>query len=380
MTARTAAYWLLFSFTRNLCEKTDLFRVALGNAGGKRVVVFEPGVYDIGYWAVPNNIEHIHVAGGAVVYGAIDIQPKGGAHPNDYQNKWQQFNLRDRVVISGHGVISGSKIPWHTDKFGVFDQADIWYRMIKLVQIAAREFELLDVTIEDSPHWTVSFANDDDARTQGLMDNFKLVAAWTYNNDGTPLPQGTVSRRSVVKDCFVHANDDAFKLYNSHVTIDNCQVWQSKNGAVFQLGWFPKTVEDIAVNNVDLLNIELWYNQGHNLGLVNFTSGNGSGVIKNIAFNNINVDANIARVIGLKANTQQFRDITFNNLYVNAMDSDPAGSGVFNWLEGDINGVTFNELCVGGQVVTNISDAKISAAGNVRNIEFIGSGRCERNH
>ena len=29
MTARTAAYWLLFSFTRNLCEKTDLFRVAL---------------------------------------------------------------------------------------------------------------------------------------------------------------------------------------------------------------------------------------------------------------------------------------------------------------------------------------------------------------
>jgi len=31
MTARTAAYWLLFSFTRNLCEKTDLFRVALNH-------------------------------------------------------------------------------------------------------------------------------------------------------------------------------------------------------------------------------------------------------------------------------------------------------------------------------------------------------------
>ena len=35
MTARTAAYWLLFSFTRNLCEKTDLFRVALDNINVK---------------------------------------------------------------------------------------------------------------------------------------------------------------------------------------------------------------------------------------------------------------------------------------------------------------------------------------------------------
>ena len=39
----------------------------LGDCGGKRVVVFGPGIYDIGYWQVPNNIEQIHLAGGAVV-------------------------------------------------------------------------------------------------------------------------------------------------------------------------------------------------------------------------------------------------------------------------------------------------------------------------
>ena len=145
--------------------------------------------------------------------------------------------------------------------------------------------------------------------------SYAWQGAWTFNNDGTPLPQGTANgKRSIVKDGFIHANDDAFKFYNSFVNIDNYQVWQFKNGAVFPLGWFPKTVSDVVVSSVDLLNVELWYNQGHNLGLVNYTSGNGSGTISDLTFNNINVGTNIARVIGLKASAQKFQNITFNNL------------------------------------------------------------------
>ena len=55
----------------------------LGNAKGRKVVVFGPGVYVIGYWKVPNNVEHIHLEGGAIVYGAIDVLPLGPAPKSD---------------------------------------------------------------------------------------------------------------------------------------------------------------------------------------------------------------------------------------------------------------------------------------------------------
>ena len=53
----------------------------------------------------------------------------------------------------------------------------------------------------------MSFINDADGRSHGTFDNFKMVGAWTYNNDG--LPVGT---DSTVTNAFIHADDDAFNL------------------------------------------------------------------------------------------------------------------------------------------------------------------------
>ena len=124
------------------------------------------------------------------------------------------------------------------------------------MQLAVADVTLEDVTIANSPHWVLTFINDDDARTQGTFDNFKMVGAWTYNNDGLPNPTGS---SSYIRNAFIHADDDAFKIYNSDSRIENCVVWQSNNGAVFQFGWFPKTCSNVEVSNIDVIHFENWY-------------------------------------------------------------------------------------------------------------------------
>nr|KAG5714633.1 hypothetical protein BaRGS_000121 [Batillaria attramentaria] len=63
--------------------------------------------------------------------------------------------------------------------------------------------------------------------------NIKTVGAWINNNDGI-----ATGDNGVVQDCFIHANDDAIKIYSDGMHVSRCVVWQGLNGAVFQTGWY----------------------------------------------------------------------------------------------------------------------------------------------
>ena len=64
---------------------------------------------------------------------------------------------------------------------------------------------------------------------------------------------------STVSNAFIHANDDALKLYKNGGRVKNCVIWQSNNGTVFQFGWFPKSVCDVKVSDVDVIHFGNWY-------------------------------------------------------------------------------------------------------------------------
>ena len=337
----------------------------LGDCGGKRVVVFPPGVYDIGYWQVPNNIEHVHLAGGAVVFGALDVIPQGRDPFYDgptidhvYRDDWPGESLRSSFSLTGPGIISGAKLPWHLKKDFTYTAEDDWWAHVKAVQFAVARVRLEDVTIANSPYWVLSFLNDSDARTRGTFDNFKMVGAWTYNNDGLPNPSGAESR---ITNAFIHAADDAFKLYNSDSTIDNCVVWQSNNGAVFQLGWFPKTVRGVRVSDVDVIHFENWYGVGlGNRALFNYADAGGAGTISDIEFTDVRVEGPILRLFGFKCSGGQvIRDVTFNRLDV------PGGMGVgnlgapgANYFLGQVTDFTFHDFRFGDDRVTSVAQAE----------------------
>ena len=350
----------------------------LGNAGGKRIVYFEPGVHDIGYWQIPNNVDHVHLAPGAVVFGALDILPLGcepGAFDMDvvYRDAWERQTLRKEFLLTGAGILSGAKLPWHLKKDFTYHSNDHWWQHVKLVQLAVESIAVRDVTLVDSPYWVMSLLNDADARTRGRFENFKMVGAWTYNNDGLPVPGGG---NSIVRDAFIHADDDALKLYHSGARVENCVVWQGNNGAVFQFGWFPKTVRDVRVRDVDVIHNENWYGVGQaNRATFNYADSGGAGLIEDVHFENVTIEGRILRLFGFKAGRgQKIRDFHFQNLRVGGLGAGYLGSPGRNYFIGDISGFHFDSFTVGNELVTKPELAWLEFASQAGG-EFTFSGR-----
>lgn len=342
----------------------------LGSAGGKKVVVFDEGVHHIGYWQVPNNIEHIHLEGGAVVFGAIDVIPQGREPFHDaatisqvYRRGWSNEKLRAAFKLTGPGILSGARLPWHLKKDFSYTSGDDWWAHVKLLQLAVENITLEDVTLANSPHWVLTFMSDSDRRSKGIFDNFKMVGAWTYNNDGLPNPAGPDSR---IANAFIHADDDAFKIYNGGSTIENCVVWQSSNGAVFQFGWFPKTVSDVTVSTIDIIHFENWYGRGQpNRAVFNYANASGSGTISNMRFSDINIEGRVLRLFGFKcdgkANRQKIRDFTFTSMTCGGMGVGHLGGPGANYFMGDITGFKFHNFIFGGSPVGSLEQARSQA-------------------
>ena len=329
---------------------------------GKRVVHFLPGVHDLGYWQVPNTIDHLHFAPGSVVFGAIDVLPKDRQPgkldlKKTYLDAWFKETLRDDFTITGPGILSGSKLPWHLTKDFAFTENDVYWSHIKLLQIAAKNITLQDLTLVDSPYWVLSFLNDTDKRSRGQFQNFKMLGAWTYNNDGLPVPGGS---DSIVRDAFIHANDDAFKLYNSNARIENCTVWQGPNGATFQLGWFAKTVRNVHIKNIDVIHNENWYgvNQS-NRALINFADATGQGTIEDFHFENLHIEGKILRLIGLKTGGgQKIQNFHFNNLHLHSLGAGQLGPPGRNYFHGDISNFHFTNFQINNLPITSPTDAQ----------------------
>lgn len=340
-------------------------RSTLGNCEGKRVVVFSPGVHEIGYWQVPNSIDHVHLEGGAVVFGALDVIPQGREPFHDaatilrvYRDGWRQETLRPGFSLTGPGILSGARLPWHLKKDFTVTRRDDWWAHVKLVQLAAERVRVEDITLVNSPHWVLSFINDADSRTRGTFENFKMLGAWTYNNDGLPNPSGPGSH---IRDAFIHADDDAFKLYNGGSTIENCVVWQANNGAVFQLGWFPKTVGGIRIRDIDVIHFENWYGVGQvNRAVFNYANAGGPGLIEDIEFHDIRIEGPVLRLFGFQATGGQvIRDLSFHRLSVpGGMGVGRLGSPGANYFIGEITGFTFHDFTLGGTRVASPGDAR----------------------
>lgn len=345
---------------KNLSEKkADLS--TLGDLDGNHVAIFEPGIHDLGYWQVPNNIDHIHLSPGAIVYGAIDVLPQN-RHPDGldidkvYRDAWFKETLRKEFAITGSGILSGSKLPWHLKKDFSYSKNDDYWEHIKLLQIAAEKITVEDLTMVDSPYWVLSFINDTDRRSHGRFSNFKMLGAWTYNNDGLPV---SGNANSIVENAFIHANDDSLKLYNSDAKVNNCVIWQGPNGAPFQFGWFAKSVENIALSNIDIIHNENWYgiNQAAR-ATINFADASGKGLIKNVSFNNLHIEGKILRLFGMKAEGgQQIRNFHFENLHLDGLGAGQLGAPGKNYFLGPITDFTFKNFTIGGTRIKSPAQA-----------------------
>ncbi|WP_172656523.1 hypothetical protein [Catenovulum maritimum] len=359
-------------------------------------VYFAPGVHHLGYWEIPEAVKHVYLAGGAYVLGALN-----SAVPAK--------RFQKGFTVSGRGVISGEHFPWRADKRKkglepcVNDKGeavDCWFNTVKLLQLGTDKYLLEGITFVNAPSYVITGftdgdiawnANDGEGNSQahkdplknalyteellysGMLSNFKVLGNWRWNGDGA-----AIHANSRIQDCFISPFDDAFKTYSSNGTVEDCVIWQTDNGAVFQFGWYPKTVSGLKVNNLDIIHAE-WTGRNQNWGIFNFADrGYASGsknilkVIKDSSFSNIRAEGPVARIIGLEnqvVKNQAFENLLFENIWVEHLLTDEEakvlveqGNGIIEMESLDWSG---NPV---GRPANMINDS--GDIGYIKNIQF----------
>jgi len=199
---------------------------------------FGPGVHDLGgQMPLPPNVSSVYVAGGAWLRGGFITTPGSAA----------------AVTISGRGVISGTDQPFLAGPAGGapchYNGSYCW----SLINMDAQGgggtagHVLAGVTLHDPPKYFFRSLAPNVA-----VRGVKMLGCWTPNSDGV-----AVGDSGRVSDTFVRSGDDSIKLFATGVAVADVTVWQGRNGAVFQLGWWGSHDQrDIDVRRVTVLHAE----------------------------------------------------------------------------------------------------------------------------
>jgi hypothetical protein len=317
---------------------------------GTKALRFEPGLHRLGYYRVPPEVERIHISGGAYILGAID------------------GSGRDRLSVTGRGIISGEAFPWRAGKSTPDSSfaSDRWLECIKLLELG-KSYRVEGICMVNAPHWVLTFGTDD-TEACGEIRNVKVFGNWRWNNDGI-----AVTKDSLVKECFVSAFDDAFKIYSSGGTVEDCVVWQMDNGAIFQLGWYPKTVRGVRARGIDVIHAE-WTGRNQNWGILNMAQRNEAqsepGVVSDLVLSDIRIEGPCAKIAGLELYgmpNQRIEDVLIERATVGSLlprenlpftarhgdaksHGDPGGKPFV--ASGNVRGIVFKDCVVGGMRLT----------------------------
>ncbi len=347
----------------------DTFVASAGSVDvpeGTKRVYFGPGVYDLGRWHAPSSVEHVYIAGGAFVYGSLDIDG------------------RDRFSLSGRGILSGGKFVFRANRdtlehMSGDSEKECWSQCLKLVELWSVKDATIDgVTLIESPYYYLY----PQGSTKLSMRRFKILGSWTWNTDGPELTTG-----GIVEDCFAQTNDDMFKLYHSDAIVRNCVAWHMHNGGMFQMGWTTKSFSNVAVSDIDLIHAEWRWSDNWNNGIVNHAADpsgvfqpSGSGTIEDVHFSNVRAEGTILRALGLYV----FQGMTLKNFRIDNLSVERFGGDISpkNSIRNEIVGfdggriedIAFTNLTVGGELVTSENATSLGKfvidGGSTSNVSF----------
>lgn len=245
---------------------SDLNQIA-GQDSSKTTLYFGPGVYSMGSThlpKLPNNISRVYLAPGAFVKGGFHFADNGAT---EYQ-------------VTGYGVLSGEEYVYEADTLGDFmsfkdpshldkrkkegkeNQADCHSDCAKPLRFSSssaisQHLTLQGVTVKEPPYHSFVVYGDENKFSMDVS-NYQQVGAWYWQTDGLEMYSDPEKGRSTLKNSFFHANDDVFKLYHSKVDLTNNVVWKGQNGPVFQWGWKPRNVDDVAVTDTKIIHSRMF--------------------------------------------------------------------------------------------------------------------------
>lgn len=297
-----------------LNTRTIQHAIDSAEALGGGTVYVPPGIYLTGTLQLRSNV-CLYLEAGAVV--------KGSSSVGDYLLNGRRVGLfftqdAENVSISGHGTIDGNG-----DAYMVIDSAKkmdhtgtMWsrqgdmfrhisgglgdgplvpkdrpYQMI--IFSDCKKVTLRDISIMNSPFWTLHLADCDGIILSGLRIYGNLLVP---NNDGMDL---TSCSNAVISDCDIRTGDDCIVLtgYNHHfdlpgykflkrtcenITVTNCTL-VSRSAAIRIGGFDQNPMRNFTFSNIVITN--------SNRGIGLFVRDQGG--IENVVFSNILIETRL---------------------------------------------------------------------------------------
>lgn len=313
-------------------------------AGGGRVLV-PPGRYVSGTLFLKNHVE-LHVSAGAVLlaspdradYNSDDLFPEDPPTPHEEASA-AHFIIayeQEDISITGLGTIDGNSaaflLPLPESEAPTSYRAKKKNRPVNgwrpgkmMYFLRCQRLTLQDVSLTNSPYWTVTAADCADIRIRGL---FISNPPDTRNGDGIDIVS---CRNVVISDCIMRTGDDCIVVRTSNrllpgdptcenVVVTNCVLSTPCQG--IRIG-----VADGLVRNCSFSNIVI---NDSNVGIdivCRWSANVDHGTqIENLHFSDIVVDATIPITIRAGAGARQpaaIRDITFSRVRATVTAGSP---------------------------------------------------------
>ncbi|CAM1501427.1 Fc.00g105890.m01.CDS01 [Cosmosporella sp. VM-42] len=223
-------------------DLSSAFKVPQGLVTGldtvtNSVVYFAPGVYWLtgSAQAILNRkTTWVYIAPGAYVKGAIQYMSSS-------------LDLR----ATGFGVLSGEQYVYQANTQHGFKNTKDDESSLKMWRAqAARgaKWTVHGITLNAPPFNSMDFYGEDLGSFSIDASDYKQVGAFFGQTDGIQMYPG-----SYVRDVFYHVGDDAIKTYYSNVLCERMTVWKTNNAPIVQWGWYPRDVDNVTVNAVDVI-------------------------------------------------------------------------------------------------------------------------------
>jgi hypothetical protein len=301
----------------------------------------------------------VYLAGGSVVQGIITTE-KGATN----------------VVIRGRGILDTS--PWNDPK-GIHIQGQDWQTSSIILRWATNVL-VEGIILKQHVDFAVLGGDVDHA----TIDNLKSFSSQEWG-DGIDMK---ASRHVKIRNCFLRTSDDCVAVYGSRGDyhggasdwdVADSVLWADKAHAIMvgvhgDYQGDGDVIENLRFHNIDVLEAqELSTNYW---GALKITCGD-KNTVRNVDFDDIRVEhvreagGNLIRVnfgyfepsttLGRLIENIHFKDISYNGM---------AGSLISGSPGHPIRGVTFDNLVINGERITNAAQGKIVIGENVSGVSF----------
>lgn len=247
------------------------------------VIYFTKGAHDVGELRLTDG-QTLYLESGAYVYGSVISE-----------------NAKN-VKICGHGIICGEKYE-HNPRLPRIDEIRF---------INCENVRIEDITILDSPRWTICF----DCCKNVSVTNVKEICN-AFNSDGIDI---TACENVIVSDCFFRGFDDSVSVKARHEKGRN--LVEKPNPGELEIDSYFGNAKNVLVENC-----VFWPDAAHPMLVGPEAEPSAESVFENIVFKDITVlqhkefsEAYQGVMAIFCADNATVKDITFKNIYVDRMD------------------------------------------------------------